>query len=270
MVVFPLHCWGRKENGEIQGRPPGPRRVDSLQEHAAWLHCNSNPPTCGSQWGLCSKLVKECMSQGSGSSVQFHCSVDWANFQKAPHIYFFWLEKQEQKNPFFPAPEELTVKHCVSFVPCGQMCTDMFDYLFRAWRFDCFIFCALRNQKLSFSHPKMKQLCENLVLAVSRKVLPLKMEPEFLLPFTDHSVYAHWQLAMQDLTGHRILAKHCMGSENYLNLYRMEVSQKPADTSCLRCHLSLWSQFLWHFGISLECIRERISDLLGRHPQKCH
>lgn len=32
------------------------------------LHCNSNPPTCVSQWGLCSKLVEQCREPSSGGS----------------------------------------------------------------------------------------------------------------------------------------------------------------------------------------------------------
>lgn len=61
-----------------------------MQQCAAGSHCNSNPPTRGSQGGLCSKLVEECGSQVV-VGVQFSSSrfIDWANFQRDPDICFF-------------------------------------------------------------------------------------------------------------------------------------------------------------------------------------
>lgn len=46
----------------------------TVQQCAAWPHYNSNPPTRGSQWGLCSKLAEECGSQVV-VGVQFSSSV---------------------------------------------------------------------------------------------------------------------------------------------------------------------------------------------------
>lgn len=66
-IGWPCQCVSveRRKTGQNLGTtaPRTHRGGSTVQQCAAWLHCNSNPPTCGSQWGLCSKLVEECVSQ---------------------------------------------------------------------------------------------------------------------------------------------------------------------------------------------------------------
>lgn len=115
---------GKRQN---LGTALGTRQGGSaVQQRAAWLHCNSNPPTCGSQWGLCSKLVEECMSQAV-VGVQFSSTVLWIGLIfKGLQTFIFSGERNKSRKPILSCCWGTywdTLRVVLSLVArCGQRC----------------------------------------------------------------------------------------------------------------------------------------------------
>lgn len=111
---------------------------------------------------------------------------------------------------------------------------------------NCFILCGQRETR---SYLFLTQRWSNglaTLCSVIRKVLTLKMILCRLFCMSSTA-------AGNVRPGMEYWPKHCVGSANDWSFYRAEVHWKPTDILCLRCHLSLWNQFQWHFSISLEC-----------------
>lgn len=69
---------------------------------APWLLRNCDPPTCASQWGLCSKLVEECMSQVV-VGVQFSSTVlQIGLIFKGIQMVTFSSERSESRKSILP------------------------------------------------------------------------------------------------------------------------------------------------------------------------
>lgn len=109
-----------------------------------------------------------------GSSVQFHCFVDWATFQRDPDVNFFSSERSKSRKSILPWDWRTARKQSLSFVPCGSIWTERCVVIcFETM--NCFILCGQRETR---RYLLLTQRWSNglaTLCSVIRKVLTLKM-----------------------------------------------------------------------------------------------
>lgn len=250
-MALQFSCCGKKENRERNLEKASlTYRGGITAEMCSVASGDSNPPTCTSQWGLCSGLGEGRLSQAVVGVPFSSTLVDWADFQRDPDVYVYSSERSKSRKSILSCYWRTYSKVLCVVCPLWlDVDRDVGLYLFRT----ASSFVDRKTKSYLFLIPRGDN-CLGILCSVIRKVFILKMEPFISVTLCGWFCMSSPASGKVGLDQAQNMGKSLvLGSENYLSLYRTGVNWQPAEISCLWCHLSWRNRLPWHFSVSQEC-----------------